>query len=334
MILLHAGASESVFVCGPRPQSILSTLPQSIRDARPSSSAPSPDSFALDTRDEILRLVDEALERHVRGLASLAALHQPTEPASAAASKPTQDRPLGEEAATDLAAGGFQVGDRVRLRPGRSGSSVAGRMPGAPNCGRCVSASGGTATPGPGAACPVCRVCIALGMRQMAVDSDRCLGPHSAGREGVVEAVERAPAEAGGGALVRVLSLRSGTACLYAPDDLLYADCSVPGPRPRVPFVGPAAPPPDWEARCVARIWTSAGGGSGGMRTLLDFDPGALRRGERGRAEGLQTEFVIAAPHGHTKVSAPARPGRRGRARLVGAEIDEGLLRNGLIGYS
>jgi hypothetical protein len=243
----------------------------------------------------MLSHVDAALEQHLNNLVSLANLVQLTNPMIPTRPLPKTENPadgmgtaVGKAtpvagAASAGTAQGFQVGDRVRLRLGRPGSSAArlqSDATGALFCGRRLP--GGTgATCCAAAACSTCRACAALGARPTALDSARCLGPASAGREGVVQAVEHAPAAAGEGCLVRVVSLRTATACTYASDDLLYADGSIPGPLPRIPFVGPATTPlADWHARLVAQLGPPPPGAAMGewVRMLLDGDPGALRQ--------------------------------------------------------
>jgi hypothetical protein len=295
---------ESIFVCSTKQPQLKITLPLVSLPFTGGSAICSNDETSIlhgglagktEARAEILSHVDAALEKHLNNLVSLANLVQRNDPVIPTRPLPDTDSPTaGMETAVGKAtqvagassagpAQDFHVGDRVRLRPGRPGSSAArlqSDATGATFCGRCLPGDTGT-TCCAAAACSTCRACAALGARPTALDSDRCLGPASAGREGVIQAVEYAPAAAGGGCLVRVVSLRTAVACAYASDDLLYADSSVPGPLPRIPFVGPAmAPPADWQARLIAKLGAPPPGAAADewVRMLLDGDPSALQQ--------------------------------------------------------
>jgi hypothetical protein len=214
---------------------------------------------------DILYLLDESLERYIRDLAQKSARPEAPvalAPRPAPGPPPSAGNVGGSSApkpAAQPAADPFEIGDRVRLRPGKTGSSVAALKPGKPAgalyCGRAVGKvvlppNGTCSESGP--YCPSCRACVALGVKETKTASDACLGAAKDGREGVVKAVRLATGA--GARLVRVVSVHSGHVCYYAPDDLMYADGSLPGGAQHVPMLGGATP--------------AAGGGGGGSSVL------------------------------------------------------------------
>ena len=174
---------------------------------------------ALTLTPNLLRRVDDALAEHIHCV--VARCHPPIPAVH-----------LGN----DEAAEPFRPGDLVRLRAGLARSSLVVTP---------HPASGGTAP-------------RALSLNAAAAAA--CLGAADAGRLGVV--VEHRPATGAGPsrqAAVRVASATSGHLCDYAPDDLVYADGSRPGPNPPQPHCEPATatPPPParaWRARVGDRV--------------------------------------------------------------------------------
>jgi hypothetical protein len=259
-------------------------------------------------------LLDESLERHINDLARLAApapaLPDPTPSTSITGttgpskSAPSPGGNVGSTSTIQPSApppeDAFQIGDRVRLRPGKTGSSVAalkaGKAAGSMYCGRPIPKPGTGTCSESGPHCASCSACAALGVKETKAASDHCLGTSKDGREGVVQAVKSPPIAFGGAParLVRVVSVHTGHVCFYASEDLMYADGSLPGADPAIPFLesatkarptlaragaggsGGANLPADWGAAYMSKVEVSSDAGSNGPQVLVDGNGGTF----------------------------------------------------------
>ena len=301
---------------------------------------------------DILYLLDESLERHIRDLAHRSAPRpeaavakddppaqqpSPTGAAGGPAGAANPPKPAGNVGSAAKPApppeDAFEIGDRVRLRPGKNGSSVAvlkpAKTPGAFYCGRNVGKAvlpSGTCTEA-GPHCPSCRAFAALGVKDTKVASECCLGAAKDGRVGIVKAVRAAPA---GARIVRVVSAHSGHVCYYAADDLMYADGSLPGPCLVMPLADPGKPvgakpgaaaaagnpslPADWGSVYVASVEVSSDANGSGPQVGTCAPP---PRGKKTRRAAAARRLVggESAPSTARWLMRDGRGGGGGRRR-------------------
>ena len=301
---------------------------------------------------DILYLLDESLERHIRDLAHRSAPRpeaavatddppaqqpSPTGAAGGPAGAANPPKPAGNVGSAAKPApppeDAFEIGDRVRLRPGKNGSSVAvlkpAKTPGAFYCGRNVGKAvlpSGTCTEA-GPHCPSCRAFAALGVKDTKVASECCLGAAKDGRVGIVKAVRAAPA---GARVVRVVSAHSGHVCYYAADDLMYADGSLPGPCLVMPLADPGKPvgakpgaaaaagnpslPADWGSVYVASVEVSSDANGSGPQVGTCAPP---PRGKKTRRAAAARRLVggESAPSTARWLMRDGRGGGGGRRR-------------------